>query len=367
MRFSFLCSLLILCFARVADADDQLKIGAVFSLSSWGAEGGTAELNGLRLAQEDINKAGGIGGKKVEIVVEDNRSDLKATASAIRKVIDIDGVVAIVGPNWAEFTEVAAPISEGAKVTLISPTGYKEGLFEGKRFAFTLWQPHHVATTPLSEVFRTRGYRNVEVLLSENAYLEGILNGVQANLRGTNVSVSEAHRFAAGQKDYRSIITRLKAKRPDAVLVLLLENSDLSPFLVQAKQLKLGLPLYTANGVAFDAELLANPAIAEGMTYFDYLTPGGEQFLNRYRERYGREAGFGSARAYDALFLLKDAITRCGARRDLIRNCVSDASYGGLSGLISFDNSGVIKTKEPNTYLAEIRDGKVARVPNHPS
>lgn len=366
MRLSHFCFFLVLCLVETAIAENRIKIGGIFSLSSWGADGGTAELNGLHLAQEDINQGGGIGGRKIELIIEDNRSDLKVTASAIRKLIDIDRVVAIVGPNWAEFTEIAAPIAERATVTLITPSGFKEGLFEGKRFVFTLWQPHRIATMPLAEVLKRRGHKRVEVLLSENAYLEGILHGVEDNLRGSQVRISRVHRFAAGQKDYRSLITRLKASESDAVLALLLENSDLSPFFMQATQLKLNLPLYTANGVAFDSELLAKPSIAEGVTYFDYLTPGGAGFLNRYRERYGRDAGFGSARAYDALYLLKKAITDCGLSRELIRECVAQASYDGLSGRISFDENGVIEAREQNTYLLEVRGGKFVKVPNPP-
>lgn len=348
----------------IALGEDPIRLGAVFSLSGWGAEGGTAELNGALLAQDDINAAGGIGGRSVKLLVEDNQSDLKSTASAIRKLINLDKVPAIVGPNWAEFTEIMVPIAESSQIPFVSPSGYKEGLFRGKQFAFTLWPPHTVATRPLVELFKARGFHTIYVLLTENAYLEGIFEAIRQQLKDSDIKIESVARFNQGQSDYRSIIGRVKQANPDAVLALLVENGDLSVFFTQAKQLNLSLPLFTANGIPFDEIIKKNPSIAESVIYFDFFVSGGESFSRRYRERFHREAGFSSAKAYDAVFLLVNAARDCGLKPAQIRSCLAKVDYRGESGDIAFNSDGIIKTNEANTYLLHVRDGKFEKLTN---
>ena len=342
-------------------AEDPVRIGAIFSLSGWGATGGSSELNGAMLAQDDINAAGGIAGKSIKLIVEDNQSNLNNTASAFRKLESVDKVCALVGPNWSEFTEVVAPLAESAKIPFISPSGYKDELFVGKTFAFTLQPPHTVATQPLADLLQKMKFQKIAILLSENAYLEGILDALQEQLKNSGISFESRMRFNQGQSDFRTAITQLSQAKPDAVLALLTENGDLSNFFVQARQLKFKLPIFTANVIQFDDIIQKTPAIAEGATYFDFLTPGGAKFFQQYRNRFHREPGFASAKAYDAVFLFKAAIEKCGFERNDIRNCLSKNSVTGLSGSIAFDSNGVVTSRERNTELFRVENGKFVK------
>ena len=101
-------------------AEPPIKIGALFALSGWAAIGGRSELNATTMAIDEINAAGGVLGRPIELVVEDNRSDLRATVSAVIKLKNIDSVPVIFGPNWAEFADVAAPVFESSKVIMLT-------------------------------------------------------------------------------------------------------------------------------------------------------------------------------------------------------------------------------------------------------
>jgi branched-chain amino acid transport system substrate-binding protein len=359
-------SALFLCLAAAqfspAKAEDVIRIGAIFSASGWGADGGTSELDGALLAQADINARGGIGGQRLELLVEDNQSDLKDTASAFKKLVSVQKVPAMIGPNWAEFVEIAAPLAQQHQIPMLSPSGYKDGLFTGKDFIFTLWPPHATATKPLSDYLIAQKYKAITVLLSENAYLEGVMEAVQAQLQGSPAKIRTIMRFIPGQKDFKSTLAKIKQSGSDAVLALLLENGDLSNFFKQTREIMLNLPLYSANGPAFDEIIHKDPAIAEGVIYFDYLVPGGAEFLKRFQEKFQRLPGFASAKAYDAVCLIKQAIETCGAAPSQIKDCLKKIHYQGLSGEIEFDANGVIRSSKPNTYLIRIRDGKLEKL-----
>jgi ABC-type branched-subunit amino acid transport system substrate-binding protein len=278
----------------------------------------------------------------MQLIVEDNHSDLKATATAFHKLINIDKVVAFVGPNWAEFTEVAAPIVERNKVPLLSPSGYNETLFAGKQFIFTLWPPHTVATQPLTTLLKRKNIKSIAAVLTENAYIEGTFN--------------------PGQTDFRSIMGKIKKAAPDAVLVLLIENPDLGNFLTQRQQLKFSFPLFTTNILTFDDQIRKNPALAEGVVYYDFLIPGEELFLKRYRDRFQRDVNFGSAKAYDAVFILKKAIEDCGLDSIAIRNCLANTRFKGQRGEVAFDRNGVIQSTGNTTCLLQVKNGKFEKL-----
>jgi branched-chain amino acid transport system substrate-binding protein len=137
------------------------------------------------------------------------------------------------------------------------------------------------------------------------------------------------------------------------------ESGDFATFLRQRLALRISLPLYGANTLPFDKEIQRDLAPAEGLVYFDYFAGGGEDFARKYRERFGSEPGFASAKAYDAVFMIANAMERCGVERHQIRACLHSIDYRGASGRIQFSKAGILEDSTPNTTLFEVRNGKV--------
>ncbi len=346
----------------VAHCEEPIRIGAIFSTSGYGADG-IAELNGALLAQEDINAAGGIGGRKLEILVEDNHSDSHTTSTAFHKLVAINKVPVVIGPNWASFTEIAAPLAEQRKVPLITPSGYRKGMIRTREYAFTLWPPHSVATKPLSDYIAQQKHRKIVALVSPNAYYEGILDAIKEQLGEKGILLDPILRFDAGSLDYRSTISKLKkTKDNEAILALLLDTGEFSSFLKQSKQQGLSLPIYSANIIPFSAAIQKNPSIAEGVIYFDYVIPGTDEFRNRFRARFKQEPNFASAQAYDSVYLVKKAIEKCGAKSEEILTCLKISNHRGVSGQIKFDEGGVIINAAQNTFLMQVQNGKFTKL-----
>ncbi|MEZ4754426.1 MAG: ABC transporter substrate-binding protein [Bdellovibrionota bacterium] len=349
LSFNFLSTVL---------AEDTIKIGALFSLSSWGAEGGYQELNGLRLALDDINNSGGINGKQVELVVEDFRSDLKQTVTSFKKLITVDKVPVVIGPNWAEFLEAVSPVANSAEVPVLSPSGYNKTIFIKNKFSFTLMSPHEIAVQPLVEDIIKKGFKTVAVLVSENAYYQGIYEATKLLLKEAGISVEPVISFSTGETNFIPSILKLKKLKPDAIIAYLLEDGSLSKFFKQANEIKLGLPLYSSLGLEYSEIIKKNPEIADGAIYYHYLLVGGAEFLKRYETRFESSPGTASSRAYDSLFIVKNAIEKCGMTSLEIQDCLAKTDYQGISSRIKFDQSGVITGIKHNSELRIVKNGK---------
>ena len=354
----FAASVLILIQDSWSQAGPEvIRIGAIFSISKWGAIGGAAELNGLLLARDRVNAAGGIAGRRVELVVEDNQSDLRNTSTAFQKLATIDRVTAIIGPNWADFTEIVVPLSAQLRVPFITPSGWKPGVFGKNPYAFSLFPPHSVAVRPLANFLRHSNFHRVALLVSENGYYDSLFAALKEQLQESAIHFTQIERFNPGVMDYRATIARLKNDGTQAVVLFLLESGECLSFLRQARELKLGLPLLASNTLPRDQAIREQPALANGVIYFDYDVPGGKEFLKEYRSRFRVEPGFASAKAYDALYVIKAAIESCGTARSEIPKCLSTVQLTGASGAIRFAADGVLTGVEQNSSLFQVQDG----------
>jgi branched-chain amino acid transport system substrate-binding protein len=342
-----------------AENQQPIRIGALFSLSGWGAQGGQAELNGAILAVEDSNARNGVGGRPLELVIEDNHSDLRASVTGFKKLAGIQAVPAIIGPNWAEFADVVAPLAAADGVSLITPSGNRNSFLKTDPWVFVLWPAASRATKLLADSIADQGFRSVSVVISENAYYRELLLALRPQLEERGISIVEELSFAPGSMDYRSAIVRLHKNRSQAVVAFLLESGEFAAFLKQRRELKFEAPLFGANTIPFDPIVQKDLSLANGLTYFDFIALGTPDFLKRYQERFKEPAGFASAKAYDAVQLLAKAISECGVERAGVRACLRRARHQGISGIIEFDEQGVIKDLTPNAKLFSVRNGAV--------
>jgi len=354
----FLISLLLV--APTLSADDKpISIGALFSLSSWGAEGGQAELNGTVMAIEEINLQGGVNGRPLRLIIEDNNSDLRASVSAFRKLMSVDRVPLVLGPNWAEFVDVVAPLASANQVPVITASGYKERQLRKDPWVFVLWPPPAVATKVLADEIIRKEIRKVSVLVSENAYYEGLLSALRTQFEAGGVEIVEEMNFAPGTSDFRAAISRVSRNSSDAVLPFLMESGELGAFLRQRLEMNMTLPLYGPNTLALDRVVQEDLSLANGLVYFDYVSPGGEEFAAKYRKKFNEEPGFGSAKAYDGTFLAAEALKKCGEERACIRDFLRKVKHDGVSGIVEFDERGVIRDTSANTRLFTVVEGEI--------
>lgn len=338
-----------------ASADDGIKIGALFSLTGWAAPGGTTELNAIRIAVDEINAGGGLKGKKIQLVVEDNASDLKKAVSAAQKLVNVDKVKVVLGPNWAEFCDVVAPVFEGAGVPMITASGYSPSLNIGRKNIFTLLPDHDLIVQPLADYVISKGYSKVGLVSSATTYYQSLATSLKGFFNAKEIKFSDEAEFVPGTVDYKSYILKLKAKKVQAVVVFLTQGGDLGAFLRQAQELRYDGKIYTSNAPLYDEELKKTPALLEGVVLFEYKTSSAEDIFVKYKARFGDADSHSIPRAYDTAYLIK----ACQDQIATLPSCLRALDYRGVSGRIRFTGSGNLVPDGPQSELLEFVGAKL--------
>ena len=356
-------SLLVLVFlsSPVARADTAQKepvtLGMIASLSGYGAAWGEDEANGAILAVEEINGAGGIGGRQIKLVVEDNTSSQERTARAFAKLAGIDRVPVVFGPNWAEFAEVAAPLAQQNTVVLVTASGWTRTLTDNRPLVFSTLPSHDAVVESLC-VEVARRHKRVELLHTESAYFSSLARSMAECLRKHGLKDFSETSFPPGGSDYRSYLSRLRRDPPDALVFFLIEGEENLLFLKQLRLAKLSSALYASNGLLADQDLKQHPELTEGIVAFDFMLPSNDAFRKRYLVRFKKAPGTYSSRAYDNVFLVKTAAERCGWDAEALAKCLQETRHEGVSGPLHFDARRNVEAHQPVSLLVRSEGGR---------
>src|SRR3989344_534337 len=223
---------------------DPIKIGQMSALTGVGSDIGEEERNGALLAAEEINARGGIQGRPIEILSTDAPAfDLKQVVSAGEKLISVDKVLAIVGPQWDGAAEVMAITSAKRKTPVISPNASTD--IEAKvnsPYFFTTWPDNEIGVRELLKFAAARGWRKIAIIEPANfSFWLYTANLFEKNAPEFGVQiVSKEMGTDYAVVDYRTLIAKAKTKSPDALFG---SYADLEcVFLKQSKELGLGVP-----------------------------------------------------------------------------------------------------------------------------
>ena len=350
--------LLILISTSHAEEKEPITLGGLFSLTGFGAVAGEGEMLAIRMAVEEINAAGGVLGRPLKVIFEDNQSDFNETATAFKKLVSVDRIPIVFGPNWAEFAEIVAPVAQSKQVVMLSSTGYTKDLVHNGDYIFTLMPAHSYNIRPLAQAIVDGKHKKIAVLTSINSFYELITDETVDYLKNKGVKIWKKFSINPDDIDYRTVITRLKDENIDALIVYLLEGGRTETFLRQARDLNLKTKMYAGPSITYDEAILANKSIANGVTYFDFNVPSESSFLERYKKQYNKEPQLGTGKAYDSVFIAKKAIEECGLKPEEIKRCISTMKYNGVTGPISFDKDGNFVGQTKITGIFEVINGE---------
>lgn len=343
-------------FLAACDADsvddsngdaDTLHIGAIFEQTGPVAAYGTSELNGVRLAVEEINEAGGIDGVEIELSDFDTQSEETEAAQLATRAAS-EGAHVIVGPATSGATMAAAPSATDAEVPLISPSATDDQVTVGS----------DGEVTPF--VFRTSFQDSFQGVALAN-FAENDLNAETAVILGDNssdygVGLAEAfegefsgdvttENFTAGDTDFSAVLTSLQNQDFDVLFVPgYYEEAGL--IIRQAREIGIDQPILGPDG--FGNQELIELAGAENVTdvfYSAHYSSEGDnprvgEFIEAFEEMHGSQPDMFAALAYDTVYLIADAVEIADeitptAIRDALRE-VQD--FEGVTGTFSFDD-----------------------------
>lgn len=340
---------LVVCAVKIPRAQGQERdavfpVAAIFSLTGFGAAAGQGELEALQMAASEINAAGGIGGERVVVSVEDNRSVVKETVTAFHKSM-VNKPRVLVGPNWAEFAEVTAPLAERYRLPMITPSASKKGLLDGKRFVFSLYPSHRLLIAPFVERILSVPHEKIALVYSQNAFYEELSEALRSGLSDRGARVWKEFSFKPEDQDYRAVLLTARAGGADLVIAFLLNNDGEIPNFLKQSDLS-GFKreqLFFGPGMALDQTVLGKKSMAEGVTFFASVSTPSAEFIRKFSAVAGRAPTQNEDKAYDILYVVKSAVEQCGASPEQITSCLHARRFAGVSGAIEFDQNGQAK------------------------
>ncbi len=351
------------CVGKERTEQEPVKIGVLLTLTGGLGQFGEAMSNGAKLAAQEINKAGGINGRNVVLIIEDTGTDPAKAAEAAKKLIEVDKVQVIIGAVASSETLAVAPIAEKSRVVLISPSSTAPSITNAGDYVFRVVGSDNLQGDAIAQLAHAKNYVKALTLVENNDYGIGLDNVFKAQFKG--LIIFSLH-YEKGRADYRTELDAIKKENPD-VIIFVSYPADASTILQQARSLGLKSKWIAAEGIA-DPVMFQNPDVAaqmEGM----FLTkpaspeqnPEYQNFVKLYREAYGKDPGIYSDTEYDATMLAALAIKEAGNDGEKIKNALPQVSrtYKAVTGNKSFDANGDV----PQDYaILEVKNGTMVTV-----
>ena len=359
-----LCAAALLAAAALR-ADDPIRVGEYASLTGKEASFGQSSHRGITMAVEEINAAGGVLGRRIELITEDNQTVPGQSATAAKKLISREKVVALLGEVSSGRSLEAAPVAQGARVPMIAPASTNPKVTQVGDYVFRVcfidpFQGAVMAKFALGELKA----RRVAVISSvSNAYSVGLAKVFRERFTGAGGTIPVEQKYAEGDKDFRAQLTAIRAAGCDAVFVPGY-YTEAALIVRQARELGMAMPFLGGDGWVADELLLIGGDSLNGCYYSTHFSPENDspvvrRFVERYRERWGGGTPDAfAALGYDALGVLADAIRRAGSTQGpRLRDAIAQTrAFSGATGETTIDSNR--DASKPATIIA-IRDGKL--------
>lgn len=355
----------IVSLAACAKDEPPIKIGYVGGLTGRVASLGVAGRDGVLLAVEEVNRAGGVNGRPVEVLARDDRQDPEAARQAVAELVQAD-VVAIVGPMTSAMAVAIEPLAGQAHLPLVSPTVTANRFSGQDDYFFRLTPALEVNAGKLARHAAGQGVRTIAVALeTANAdYTEDWLLSFQRVCEAEGSRVVAVERFNSGAEGgFLPLAGRLLKGRPDALL-LLTGAMDAAMIAQQVRKLGSQVPLFASEWANTSDVVNFGGKAVEGMRSFvtydpTTQTPRHQLFVTSFENRFGYKPSFAGLLAYEATGYLLAALQNNPRREGLKAALLAVGRFPGLQGDIRVDRFG---DAQRETYLAVIREGRFATV-----
>ncbi|HVW20122.1 MAG TPA: ABC transporter substrate-binding protein [Opitutaceae bacterium] len=363
------CPALVLAAALAAglSAQDAIKVGEVASLTGKEAAYGQASHDGTLLAVEEINAAGGVLGRPLELITLDDESKLGEAGTAARKLISRDKVVALLGEVASGRSMEMAPLAQNARIPMISPSSTNPRVTQVGNYIFRVcftdpFQGAVLAKFALAHLHA----RRIAILTSvSSAYSVGLSKYFREPYLAGGGKIVAEQKYSEGDRDFKAQLTAIQASGADGLLVSGY-YTEAALVCVQAKQLGLAVPIFGGDGWEAQELITIGGDAVEGKFYSTHFSPASpdpavQAFVARFRKRWGAEPDGMAALGYDSAGVLAAAIQRAGttepaALRDAI---AATRDYPGVTGPTTLDAH---RDASKPAVILTVKDGKFALV-----
>jgi branched-chain amino acid transport system substrate-binding protein len=328
---------------QTAAAANDIPVGFYAALSGGEASFGQATQQGVQLAVDEINANGGVLGRKLRLITEDDQGKPEDAAAVVSKLITKDDVVALIGENSSSQSLAAGPIAQNAKVPMISPSSTNPKVTKIGEYIFRVCftDPYQGKALAAFAVEKLNTHRAAILRDNKNDYSVGLAGVFRERFTGPGREVVAEQSYSGGDTDFRPQLTAIKAKNPDVIFIPGF-YTEVGQIAMQARELGITVPMMGGDGWDAPALLGIGKEALNGCYFSDHYflgepRPAVQRFVAAIRGKYHEDPAANASLGYDAVRILAEAITRAGTvDRKLIRDQIAATkSYQGVSGTIS--------------------------------
>jgi branched-chain amino acid transport system substrate-binding protein len=327
----------------------DISIGVAEALSGGAAQYGNNIRNGLVLAADEINAAGGVNGDKLALVIEDEQTKKEEAINVFKKLIFQNKVLMVFGPTLSNGALAADPIAQAARIVAFGTSNTVDGITDPGDYIFRN-SVTEAAVIPVTvkTAKEKLGLKNVAVMYGNNdALSKGGYDIFKKALEDQNIPVTDTETFSTGDVDFKAQLTKIKGTNPDAVVLSAL-IAEGAPIMAQARQLGITVPFIGGNGMnspkLFDlAPGTASDNLWVGSPWsLDNASPENTKFVAAYKAHYNTAPDQFAAQAYDGMYIAAAALKKVKLTGDLakdraaFRDALATVQWTGATGPFKF-------------------------------
>jgi len=344
-------------------SSDTIVVGHVASMTGDTATFGRSADQGIRMAVEDVNAAGGVLGKKLEVVTEDDRSVTEEARSAAQKLIQRDQIKALLGEIASSRSLAAAPEAQRAKVPMISPGSTNPKVTEVGDYIFRACfiDPFQGAVMAHFAADELHAKRFAILFDFKQDYSVGLAQFFRETVKKNGGEIVADERYTSGDIEFRAQLTTIRAANPDVIFVPGY-YTELGLIARQARELGINVPLLGGDGWDSEKTLEIGGDAVEGYFFSTHYAadsdnPRVQEFVKRFTAKYGATPDAMAALGYDSAGILAASLTRAGSTDGVkLRDAIAATSgFDGVTGKISIDAN---RNARKDAVVLKIEGGK---------
>lgn len=359
-------------FSTLLASGEPIKVGVVLPLTGEQAKFGEIEKNSFVMGVDEINKGGGVNGRPIELIIEDDTGKPDVGRSAVEKLISQNQVIVLTGGYSSSVTYAMCAVAQQRKVPFLVTTGSADKITEqGWNYVFRIGPP--VSEYPkalnsfLSEVVKPK---TVAILHENTLFGQSGSKEFSQQCSEAGIKVLMKEGYEAGAVDFKPLLIKVKAVKPDFVYMISY-IMDAALLMRQSKELNFNPKIFVGGGAGFTLPEFANNAgdAAEYVFSADLWTPnlpypGAKQYFENYAKKFNTPTEYHGAQAYSSIYVVADALKRAKELSPAgVRESMTTTDMVTIFGPVKFISYG--KKNQQNslpTYLVQWQKGVLETV-----
>lgn len=361
--------------AGAAPTEGPIAIGAVLDITGPGASLGVPERQTLEMLAKKVNDSGGINGRQINLIIEDNQSTEDGAAKAASKLLQTDNVSLLLGASRTGPSLAMRPLAEQAKIPMISLAA-NEKIVHGSKWVFKSAQNDKVVIEKTIDDMKAKGYHKIAIARDASGFGEGVPETFTELGKSADIKVVAVEKFAPDATDFTAQMVNIRNAKADANVIWGIPPAA-SLAQVSYRQLNIKAPVYQSHGIGNEVFLDSAGKAADGLLaplgrllVVDQLPQDDPQrevistFIKEYEAAYNQSPSTFAGHAYDGFTIGVNALEKAGTDPNKLRDAIEGVKdWPGISGVFTMtpeDHSGLSKKA---LVLVTVKDGKWQLVP----